>query len=80
MCLQVVYDPEGRLNRLADEVDKDAGISRLSLFSPCKVREYHSRRWNWVVFVILQATVVINLTPVSLVLCSADKCVFEDYW
>ncbi|KAL0390747.1 UNVERIFIED_CONTAM: 4-diphosphocytidyl-2-C-methyl-D-erythritol kinase, chloroplastic [Sesamum calycinum] len=34
---QVVYDLEDKLNKLADEVDEDAGMSRLTLFSPCKV-------------------------------------------
>jgi hypothetical protein len=32
-----VYDPDGRVNKLADEVDKQAPLSRLTLFSPCKV-------------------------------------------
>lgn len=32
-----MYDPDERLNKLADEVDKNTGLSRLSLFSPCKV-------------------------------------------
>uniref|UniRef100_A0A803L0U6 4-(cytidine 5'-diphospho)-2-C-methyl-D-erythritol kinase n=1 Tax=Chenopodium quinoa TaxID=63459 RepID=A0A803L0U6_CHEQI len=35
-----VYDPEERLNKLADEVDKEAGLSRLTLFSPCKVNVF----------------------------------------
>ncbi|GER54727.1 4-diphosphocytidyl-2-C-methyl-D-erythritolkinase [Striga asiatica] len=35
--VEVVYDFEGKFNKLADEVDKDAGLSRLTLFSPCKV-------------------------------------------
>lgn len=34
----MVYDLENKLNKLADEVDREAGISRLTLFSPCKVR------------------------------------------
>ncbi|RWW26258.1 hypothetical protein GW17_00009369, partial [Ensete ventricosum] len=33
----IVYDPDERLNKLADEMDKNTGLSRLSLFSPCKV-------------------------------------------
>lgn len=35
--VEVVYDPEERINRLADEVDKTASLERLSLFSPCKI-------------------------------------------
>ncbi|XP_021746580.1 4-diphosphocytidyl-2-C-methyl-D-erythritol kinase, chloroplastic-like [Chenopodium quinoa] len=38
--LEIVYDPEERLNKLADEVDKEAGLSRLTLFSPCKVNVF----------------------------------------
>lgn len=35
--LQIVFDPDDKINRLADEVDKNAPLSRLTLFSPCKV-------------------------------------------
>ncbi|CAI9106053.1 OLC1v1005111C1 [Oldenlandia corymbosa var. corymbosa] len=38
--VEVEYDLEGRLNRLADEVDKNAGLSRLTLFSPCKINVF----------------------------------------
>uniref|UniRef100_A0A2N9FS17 4-(cytidine 5'-diphospho)-2-C-methyl-D-erythritol kinase n=1 Tax=Fagus sylvatica TaxID=28930 RepID=A0A2N9FS17_FAGSY len=38
--VEVVYDPEERINKLADEVDKDAPLSRLTLFSPCKVNVF----------------------------------------
>ncbi|ONK67482.1 uncharacterized protein A4U43_C05F510 [Asparagus officinalis] len=38
--LEVVYDPEDRINRLADEVDKNASLSRLNLFSPCKINVF----------------------------------------
>ncbi|GAA0148468.1 amino acid kinase [Lithospermum erythrorhizon] len=38
--VEIVYDPEGRLNQLADEVDKNADLSRLTLFSPCKVNVF----------------------------------------
>ncbi|KAL2903421.1 4-diphosphocytidyl-2-C-methyl-D-erythritol kinase chloroplastic/chromoplastic [Bienertia sinuspersici] len=38
--LEIVYDPEERLNKLADEVDKEAGLSRLTLFSPCKINVF----------------------------------------
>lgn len=37
---EIVYDPEERINRLADEVDKDSSLSRLSLFSPCKINVF----------------------------------------
>lgn len=35
-----MYDPEDRINRLADEVDKSASLSRLNLFSPCKINVF----------------------------------------
>ncbi|OAY57908.1 4-diphosphocytidyl-2-C-methyl-D-erythritol kinase, chloroplastic/chromoplastic [Manihot esculenta] len=35
--LEIVYDPDERLNKWADEVDKIAPLSRLTLFSPCKI-------------------------------------------
>ncbi|XP_042398685.1 4-diphosphocytidyl-2-C-methyl-D-erythritol kinase, chloroplastic-like [Zingiber officinale] len=38
--VEVVYDPDERLNRLADAVDDNAGLSRLSLFSPCKINVF----------------------------------------
>ncbi|KAH7677203.1 4-diphosphocytidyl-2C-methyl-D-erythritol kinase protein [Dioscorea alata] len=38
--LEIVYDPDGRINRLADEVDKNTGLSRLTLFSPCKINVF----------------------------------------
>ncbi|OMO51161.1 4-diphosphocytidyl-2C-methyl-D-erythritol kinase [Corchorus capsularis] len=38
--LEIVYDPDERLNKLADEVDKEAPFSRLTLFSPCKVNVF----------------------------------------
>ncbi|CAL9059685.1 4-diphosphocytidyl-2-C-methyl-D-erythritol kinase, chloroplastic-like [Musa acuminata AAA Group] len=38
--VEVVYDPDERLNKLADEVDKNTGLSRLSLFSPCKINVF----------------------------------------
>nr|QTU90796.1 4-diphosphocytidyl-2-C-methyl-D-erythritol kinase [Salvia sclarea] len=38
--LEVVYDLENRLNKLADEVDREAGLSRLTLFSPCKINVF----------------------------------------
>ncbi|XP_074295769.1 4-diphosphocytidyl-2-C-methyl-D-erythritol kinase, chloroplastic [Silene latifolia] len=38
--IEVVYDPEERLNNLANQVDKEAGLVRLTLFSPCKVNVF----------------------------------------
>ncbi|XP_056168857.1 4-diphosphocytidyl-2-C-methyl-D-erythritol kinase, chloroplastic/chromoplastic isoform X2 [Syzygium oleosum] len=38
--LEIVYDPDERINQLADEVDKQAPLSRLTLFSPCKVNVF----------------------------------------
>ncbi|CAA0813173.1 4-diphosphocytidyl-2-C-methyl-D-erythritol kinase- chloroplastic [Striga hermonthica] len=38
--VEVVYDFEGKSNKLTDEVDKDAGSSRLTLFSPCKINVF----------------------------------------
>ncbi|CAJ1965422.1 unnamed protein product [Sphenostylis stenocarpa] len=37
---KIVYDPEGRINKLADEVDKETPLSRLTLFSPCKINVF----------------------------------------
>lgn len=38
--VEIVYDPDERLNKLANEVDKNAGLSRLTLFSPCKINVF----------------------------------------
>ncbi|KZV23140.1 4-diphosphocytidyl-2-C-methyl-D-erythritol kinase, chloroplastic/chromoplastic-like [Dorcoceras hygrometricum] len=38
--VELVYDLEDKFNKLADEVDKEAGMSRLTLFSPCKVNVF----------------------------------------
>ncbi|KAA8544512.1 hypothetical protein F0562_022448 [Nyssa sinensis] len=38
--VEIVYDPDERLNKLADEVDENAGLSRLTLFSPCKINVF----------------------------------------
>ncbi|XP_057479756.1 4-diphosphocytidyl-2-C-methyl-D-erythritol kinase, chloroplastic/chromoplastic [Actinidia eriantha] len=38
--LEIVYDPDDRISKLADEVDKNAGLSRLTLFSPCKINVF----------------------------------------
>ncbi|KAG8371052.1 hypothetical protein BUALT_Bualt13G0046800 [Buddleja alternifolia] len=38
--VEVVYNFEDKFNKLADEVDKEAGMSRLTLFSPCKINVF----------------------------------------
>lgn len=38
--LEIVYDPDERINKLADQIDKEAPISRLTLFSPCKINVF----------------------------------------
>lgn len=38
--VEIVYDPDERINKLADQVDENAGLSRLSLFSPCKINVF----------------------------------------
>ncbi|XP_015899624.2 4-diphosphocytidyl-2-C-methyl-D-erythritol kinase, chloroplastic/chromoplastic isoform X2 [Ziziphus jujuba] len=38
--IEIVYDPDERINKLADVVDKDAPLSRLNLFSPCKINVF----------------------------------------
>ncbi|KAI3795884.1 hypothetical protein L1987_38544 [Smallanthus sonchifolius] len=38
--VEVVYNIDEKLNTLADEVDMNAGLSRLSLFSPCKINVF----------------------------------------
>ncbi|KAL8201860.1 hypothetical protein R6Q57_011007 [Mikania cordata] len=38
--VEIVYNLDEKLNRLADEVDMDAGLSRLTLFSPCKINVF----------------------------------------
>lgn len=38
--IEIVYDPDERINRLADEVDRDAPLLRLTLFSPCKINVF----------------------------------------
>uniref|UniRef100_A0A1D1XQG3 4-(cytidine 5'-diphospho)-2-C-methyl-D-erythritol kinase n=1 Tax=Anthurium amnicola TaxID=1678845 RepID=A0A1D1XQG3_9ARAE len=38
--VEIVYDPEEKLNRWVDEADSNAGLSRLTLFSPCKVNVF----------------------------------------
>lgn len=38
--VEVVYDPDERINKLADEVDREAPLSRLTLFSPCKINAF----------------------------------------
>ncbi|KAL5227112.1 hypothetical protein ABZP36_015377 [Zizania latifolia] len=38
--VEVVYDREAKFNKLADQVDQSAGITRLNLFSPCKINVF----------------------------------------
>ncbi|KAK6138261.1 hypothetical protein DH2020_028008 [Rehmannia glutinosa] len=38
--VEVAYNLEDKFNKLADEVDKDVGMSRLTLFSPCKINVF----------------------------------------
>ncbi|KAJ0020261.1 hypothetical protein Pint_31578 [Pistacia integerrima] len=38
--MEIVYDPDERINKLADQVDRDAPLSRLTLFSPCKINVF----------------------------------------
>ncbi|KAF3454076.1 hypothetical protein FNV43_RR04523 [Rhamnella rubrinervis] len=38
--VEIVYDPDERINKLADMVDQDAPVSRLNLFSPCKINVF----------------------------------------
>ncbi|KAL6616235.1 hypothetical protein ACP70R_038505 [Stipagrostis hirtigluma subsp. patula] len=38
--VEVTYDPQAKFNQLADEIDKNAGMTRLNLFSPCKVNVF----------------------------------------
>ncbi|PON59210.1 4-diphosphocytidyl-2C-methyl-D-erythritol kinase [Parasponia andersonii] len=38
--VEIVYHPDKRINNLADEVDKEAPLSRLTLFSPCKINVF----------------------------------------
>lgn len=38
--VEVIYDRENTFNKLADEVDRDVGMSRLTLFSPCKINVF----------------------------------------
>ncbi|XP_050203372.1 4-diphosphocytidyl-2-C-methyl-D-erythritol kinase, chloroplastic [Mercurialis annua] len=37
---EIVYDPDERLNKIGDEVDRIAPLSRLTLFSPCKINVF----------------------------------------
>ncbi|KAK2441651.1 4-(cytidine 5'-diphospho)-2-C-methyl-D-erythritol kinase [Trifolium repens] len=38
--LEIVYDPDERINKLADKIDNEAPLSRLTLFSPCKINVF----------------------------------------
>ncbi|KAG8078213.1 hypothetical protein GUJ93_ZPchr0007g4153 [Zizania palustris] len=38
--VEVVYNPEEKFNKIADQVDQNVGITRLNLFSPCKINVF----------------------------------------
>ncbi|ESQ50058.1 hypothetical protein EUTSA_v10002004mg [Eutrema salsugineum] len=38
--VEIVFDPDERLNKIGDDVDKEAPLSRLTLFSPCKINVF----------------------------------------
>uniref|UniRef100_A0A224X4D1 4-(cytidine 5'-diphospho)-2-C-methyl-D-erythritol kinase n=1 Tax=Hypericum tomentosum TaxID=1137039 RepID=A0A224X4D1_9ROSI len=38
--LEIVYNPEERINKLVNAVDEEAPLSRLTLFSPCKINVF----------------------------------------
>lgn len=38
--VEIVYDPDERINKWADEAGKEAPLSRLTLFSPCKINVF----------------------------------------
>lgn len=38
--VEISYNPDERINNLANEVDKEAPLSRLTLFSPCKINVF----------------------------------------
>ncbi|KAL5537354.1 hypothetical protein UlMin_045778 [Ulmus minor] len=38
--VEIVFNPDERINKLADEVDQDAPLSRLTMFSPCKINVF----------------------------------------
>ncbi|KAL5221720.1 hypothetical protein ABZP36_026433 [Zizania latifolia] len=38
--VEVVYNPEEKFNKIADQVDQSVGITRLNLFSPCKINVF----------------------------------------
>jgi len=47
-----VFDPDERLNKIGDDVDKEAPLSRLKLFSPCKVLKDTSFYLYFLVFLL----------------------------
>lgn len=38
--VEIVYDPDERISKWADEAGKEAPLSRLTLFSPCKINVF----------------------------------------
>lgn len=65
-----MYDPDERMNKLADEVDKNAPLSRLTLFSPCKVLFFLLLRVTTIFFI---ASCIELYKP-----SGADKCFLEN--
>ncbi|XP_078444968.1 4-(cytidine 5'-phospho)-2-C-methyl-D-erithritol kinase [Wolffia australiana] len=38
--IEIVYDPDDKRNRWVDEAGKNSGLSRMTLFSPCKINVF----------------------------------------
>uniref|UniRef100_A0ACD5VW50 Uncharacterized protein n=1 Tax=Avena sativa TaxID=4498 RepID=A0ACD5VW50_AVESA len=38
--VELTYDAQAKFNQLADQIDQDIGITRLNLFSPCKINVF----------------------------------------
>ncbi|VAH65037.1 unnamed protein product [Triticum turgidum subsp. durum] len=38
--VKLTYDAQAKFNQLADQIDQDVGITRLNLFSPCKINVF----------------------------------------
>lgn len=72
------------MNKLADEVDKNAGLSRLTLFSPCKVRESISfiSALNLEIFSLLFRlfSLCFCLLKENAIFQCVDKCFSENNW
>lgn len=72
-----MFDPDERLNKIGDDVDKEAPLSRLKLFSPCKVNLKDTSFF----FTLLNHLSCFYIKNHWLVLyyCS-DQCFLEDNW